>query len=223
MIKWENLPERIKNEKTYPYYELLQQKKIQILWKRVLDFFCAVVLTVLLSPVMLLIAAAIKLDTKGPIFYRQTRVTRYGMTYRIFKFRTMITGADKKGPLVTSSQDDRVTKVGKLLRKIRLDELPQLFNILAVQMSVVGPRPALWNQADLIAERDKYGANALVPGLTGYAQVNGRDELPIPVKAELDGYYAAHVSFVLDMKIFFKTIFNVLAGRGVVEGGTQGK
>ena len=92
MIKWENLPERIKNEKTYPYYELLQQKKIQILWKRVLDFFCAVVLTVLLSPVMLLIAAAIKLDTKGPIFYRQTRVTRYGMTYRIFKFRTMITG-----------------------------------------------------------------------------------------------------------------------------------
>ena len=223
MIKWENLPERIKNEKTYPYYELLQQKKIQILWKRVLDFFCAVVLTVLLSPVMLLIAAAIKLDTKGPIFYRQTRVTRYGMTYRIFKFRTMITGADKKGPLVTSSQDDRVTKVGKLLRKIRLDELPQLFNILAGQMSVVGPRPALWNQADLIAERDKYGANALVPGLTGYAQVNGRDELPIPVKAELDGYYAAHVSFVLDMKIFFKTIFNVLAGRGVVEGGTQGK
>ena len=223
MIKWENLPERIKNEKTYPYYELLQQKKIQILWKRVLDFFCAVVLTVLLSPVMLLIAAAIKLDTKGPIFYRQTRVTRYGMTYRIFKFRTMITGADKKGPLVTSSQDDRVTKVGKLLRKIRLDELPQLFNILAGQMSVVGPRPALWNQADLIAERDKYGANALVPGLTGYAQVNGRDELPIPVKAELDGYYAVHVSFMLDMKIFFKTIFNVLAGRGVVEGGTQGK
>ena len=99
MIKWENLPERIKNEKTYPYYELLQQKKIQILWKRVLDFFCAVVLTVLLSPVMLLIAAAIKLDTKGPIFYRQTRVTRYGMTYRIFKFRTMITGADKRGRL----------------------------------------------------------------------------------------------------------------------------
>ena len=116
-----------------------------------------------------------------------------------------------------------ITRSGRFLRRTSLDELPQLFNILAGQMSVVGPRPALWNQADLIAERDKYGANALVPGLTGYAQVNGRDELPIPVKAELDGYYAAHVSFVLDMKIFFKTIFNVLAGRGVVEGGTQGK
>ena len=119
--------------------------------------------------------------------------------------------------------DAMITRSGRFLRRTSLDELPQLFNILCGQMSVIGPRPALWNQDDLIAERDKYGANALVPGLTGYAQVNGRDELPIPVKAELDGYYAAHLSFGLDVRIFFKTIANVLREDGVVEGGTQGK
>ena len=116
-----------------------------------------------------------------------------------------------------------ITRSGRFLRKTSLDELPQLFNILVGQMSVVGPRPALWNQDDLIAERDKYGANALVPGLTGYAQAHGRDELPIPVKAELDGYYAAHISFALDVKIVWDTFFGVIRGDGVVEGGTHGK
>ena len=114
--------------------------------------------------------------------------------------------------------ESRITPIGRFLRKSSLDELPQLFNILKGDMSVVGPRPALWNQDDLIAERDKYGANDCVPGLTGYAQIHGRDELPIPVKAELDGYYVKHLSFLLDVKIFFGTIFSVLRSDGVVEG-----
>ena len=225
MIKWENLPERIKNEKTCPYYELLQQKKIQILWKRVLDFFCAVVLTVLLSPVMLLIAAAIKLDTKGPIFYRQTRVTRYGMTYRIFKFRTMITGADKKGPLVTSSQDDRVTKVGKLLRKIRLDELPQLLNVLKGEMSFVGTRPEV--EKYVAHYTDEMKATLLMPaGITSRASIEYKDEERLLESAEnADEVYIHQVlpekmkynlraiekfSFWDDIKTMFATVIAVI-------------
>ena len=177
--------------------------------KRVLDFLLALAGTIVLSPLLLVLAAWVKLDSKGPVFFRQKRVGRDKRLFSILKFRSMYADTPHDVPTHLLQNPE--------------DELPQLFNILAGQRSVVGPRPALWNQADLIAERDKYGANALVPGLTGYAQVNGRAELPIPVKAELDGYYAADVSFVLDMKIFFKTIFNVLAGRGVVEGGTQGK
>lgn len=230
MIKWENLPERIKNEKTYPYYELLQQKKIQILWKRVLDFFCAVVLTVLLSPVMLLIAAAIKLDTKGPIFYRQTRVTRYGMTYRIFKFRTMITGADKKGPLVTSSQDDRVTKVGKLLRKIRLDELPQLLNVLKGEMSFVGTRPEVEKYVDQYSE-EMMATLFLPAGITSYASIMYKDEderigayqkqtgksvdeiyrgYILPEKMKYNLKYLKEFSIWRDMKLMLMTVAAVL-------------
>ena len=178
--------------------------------KRVLDFLLALAGTIVLSPLLLVLAAWVKLDSKGPVFFRQKRVGRDKRLFSILKFRSMYADTPHDVPThLLQNPEAMITRSG--------------FNILAGQMSVVGPRPALWNQADLIAERDKYGANALVPGLTGYAQVNGRDELPIPVKAELDGYYAVHVSFVLDMKIFFKTIFNVLAGRGVVEGGTQGK
>ena len=136
----------------------------------------------------------------------------------------MYTDTPKDVPThLLKNPDAMITRSGHFLRKTSLDELPQLFNILCGQMSIIGPRPALWNQDDLIAERDKYGANALVPGLTGYAQINGRDELPIPVKAELDGYYAKNICFLLDVKIFFKTVTNVLRGDGVVEGGTQGK
>ena len=190
--------------------------------KRIIDFLFALILLIPGCIIMLPLAIWVKLDSPGPVLYKAVRGGYHNQPFYIYKFRSMVVGADKTGGC-TALNDSRVTRAGKVMRRLKLDELPQLFNILAGQMSVVGPRPALWNQADLIAERDKYGANALVPGLTGYAQVNGRDELPIPVKAELDGYYAAHVNFVLDMKIFFKTIFNVLAGRGVVEGGTQGK
>ena len=178
----------------------------------------------MLSPVLAVIALWVKLDSPGPVFFRQKRVGKDKTFFSSLKFRTMYADTPKDVPThLLKNPDAMITLSGLFLRRTSLDELPQMFNILRGQMSVVGPRPALWNQDDLIAERDKYGANAFVPGLTGYAQVNGRDELPIPVKAELDGYYANHLSFVLDVKIFFKTIANVLHEDGVVEGGTQGK
>ncbi|BFJ84171.1 sugar transferase [Ruthenibacterium sp. TH_2024_36131] len=192
--------------------------------KRALDFILSLCGIVVLSPVLAVIALWVKLDSPGPVFFRQKRVGKDKTFFSILKFRTMYADTPKDVPThLLKNPDAMITRSGRFLRRTSLDELPQMFNILRGQMSVVGPRPALWNQDDLIAERDKYGANALVPGLTGYAQVNGRDELPIPVKAELDGYYANHLSFVLDVKIFFKTIANVLHEDGVVEGGTQGK
>ncbi len=192
--------------------------------KRILDFVLSLCGIVVLSPLLLLIAVWIKADSRGPVLFRQKRVGKDKEFFSILKFRTMYADTPKDVPThLLKNPDAMITRSGRFLRRTSLDELPQLFNILCGQMSVIGPRPALWNQDDLIAERDKYGANALVPGLTGYAQVNGRDELPIPVKAELDGYYAAHLSFGLDVRIFFKTIANVLREDGVVEGGTQGK
>lgn len=192
--------------------------------KRVLDFVLALAGIIVLSPVLLALAVWVKLDSKGPVFFRQKRVGKNKRLFNILKFRSMYADTPHDVPThLLQNPDAMITRSGHFLRRTSLDELPQMFNILAGQMSVVGPRPALWNQDDLIAERDKYGANALVPGLTGYAQVNGRDELPIPVKAELDGYYTAHISFALDVRIFFKTITNVLTARGVVEGGTQGE
>ena len=192
--------------------------------KRALDFILSLCGIVVLSPVLAVIALWVKLDSPGPVFFRQKRVGKDKTFFSILKFRTMYADTPKDVPThLLKNPDAMITRSGRFLRRTSLDELPQMFNILRGQMSVVGPRPALWNQDDLIAERDKYGANALVPGLTGYAQVNGRDELPILVKAELDGYYANHLSFVLDVKIFFKTIANVLHEDGVVEGGTQGK
>ena len=192
--------------------------------KRSLDFVLSLCGILVLSPLLVLIALWIKLDSKGPVLFRQKRVGKNKVLFSILKFRTMYADTPKDVPThLLKNPDAMITRSGHFLRKTSLDELPQLFNILCGQMSVVGPRPALWNQDDLIAERDKYGANALVPGLTGYAQVNGRDELPIPVKAKLDGYYAEHLSFSLDVKIFFKTITNVLHADGVVEGGTHGK
>ncbi|MEG1549219.1 MAG: sugar transferase [Ruthenibacterium sp.] len=192
--------------------------------KRVLDFvlsFCGVIV---LSPVFLLIAIWIKCDSKGSVFFLQKRVGKDKKLFSILKFRTMAADTPSDVPThLLQNPDAQITKSGHVLRRTSMDELPQIFNILAGQMSIIGPRPALWNQDDLIAARDAYDVNALVPGLTGYAQINGRDELPIAVKAELDGYYAAHISFALDVKIFFKTITNVLFGKGVVEGGTKGK
>lgn len=192
-------------------------------FKRILDFCLALGSIVVFSPILLVLAIWVKCDSKGPVLFRQKRVGKDKTYFNILKFRTMYADTPKDVPThLLQNPEAMITRSGRFLRKTSLDELPQLFNILVGQMSVVGPRPALWNQDDLIAERDKYGANALVPGLTGYAQAHGRDELPIPVKAELDGYYAKHISFALDMKILLKTARGVVKGDGVVEGGTHG-
>ncbi len=192
--------------------------------KRIIDVVLSLCGIIVLSPVLLLIALWIKLDSKGPVFFRQKRVGKGKTHFSILKFRTMY--ADTPSDVPTHLLKDPqalITKSGHFLRKTSLDELPQMFNILAGQMSIIGPRPALWNQYDLIEERDRWGANDVLPGLTGWAQVNGRDELPIPVKARYDGEYAKRISFAFDVKIFFKTIGNVLTGKDVVEGGTQGR
>ncbi|MEG0910870.1 MAG: sugar transferase [Ruthenibacterium sp.] len=192
--------------------------------KRVLDFVLSLCGVIVLSPIFVALAVWIKCDSKGPVFFVQKRVGKDKVLFPILKFRTMRADTPSDVPThLLKNPEAQITKSGRILRRTSLDELPQIFNILVGQMSIIGPRPALWNQDDLIAARDAYGVNALVPGLTGYAQINGRDELPIAVKAELDGYYAAHIGFVLDVKIFFKTITNVLFGKGVVEGGTHGK
>lgn len=189
--------------------------------KRLLDIVLSFGGIVFLSLPMLLVALAIKLDSKGPVFFKQKRVGINKTHFNILKFRTMRTDTPKDAPTHELSNPDQwITKVGRILRKTSLDELPQLFNILAGQMSVIGPRPALWNQYDLIEERDKYGANDVRPGLTGWAQISGRDELEIDVKAAFDGEYVEKMSFGFDVKCFFGTITSVLKSEGVVEGGT---
>ncbi|MDL2293419.1 sugar transferase [Ruminococcaceae bacterium OttesenSCG-928-D13] len=187
--------------------------------KPVLDRLLSFMALIVLSPVLLLLALLIKCDSRGPVLFKQKRVGRNKRFFTILKFRTMRADTPKDVPThLLENPEAQITRMGRFLRRTSLDELPQILNILAGQMSIIGPRPALWNQDDLVAERDKYGANALVPGLTGYAQINGRDELPIAVKAELDGYYTKHISFGLDIKIFFGTILSVFKGSGVVEG-----
>ena len=191
--------------------------------KRIIDVVLSLCGIIVLSPILLLLALWIKLDSKGPVFFRQKRVGKGKTYFFILKFRTMY--ADTPSDVPTHLLKDPqalITRSGRFLRKTSLDELPQMFNILSGQMSIIGPRPALWNQYDLIEERERLGANDVLPGLTGWAQVNGRDELPIPVKARYDGEYAQHVTFGFDVKIFFKTIGNVITGKDVVEGGTQG-
>ena len=186
--------------------------------KRALDIILSGCGILVLSPVLVVLAILVK-GTKGPVLFKQKRVGKGKKLFEIYKFRSMYADTPHDVPTHLLENPDRlITPIGHFLRKSSLDELPQLFNIFKGEMSVVGPRPALWNQDDLIAERDKYGANDCVPGLTGYAQIHGRDELPIPVKAELDGYYAKNLSFGLDAKIFFGTIFSVLRSDGVVEG-----
>ena len=164
---------------------------------------------------------AIKLDSKGPILFRQKRVGKGKSHFYILKFRTMRVDTPKDMPThLLQNPQQYITKVGRFLRKTSLDELPQIVNIFKGDMSVVGPRPALWNQYDLIEERDKYGANDIRPGLTGWAQINGRDELEIPVKAALDGEYVRRMGLLMDARCFFGTFISVLRGDGVVEGGT---
>ena len=190
-------------------------------FKRVIDIFLSFFGIVFLSLPMLIIAIAIKCDSKGPVFFKQKRVGIHKKHFNILKFRTMRTDTPHDAPTHELNDPKRwITKVGGFLRKTSLDDLPQLFNIFGGSMSVIGPRPALWNQDDLIAERDKYGANDVKPGLTGWAQINGRDELEIPLKAKLDGEYVERMSFGFDCKCFFGTIKSVLKSDGVVEGGT---
>ena len=189
--------------------------------KRALDVSLSGAALVALSPLMLATAAAVKLDSKGPVLFCQQRLGLHGGPFTMYKFRSMTDGAEHTGSGVYSEQGDpRVTKVGRVIRAASIDELPQLLNILAGDMSVIGPRPALWNQEDLFQERERYGANDVRPGLTGWAQIHGRDELEIPEKARLDGEYVEHLSFSFDCKCFFGTIGKVLRQEGVVEGGT---
>jgi len=189
--------------------------------KRIIDFILSGVGTIVLAPFMLLIALLIKLESKGPVLFRQKRVGLHKKTFSIMKFRTMRTDTPKDTPThMLQNPEQYITKVGRFLRKTSLDELPQILNILKGEMAVIGPRPALWNQDDLVAERDKYGANDVLPGLTGWAQINGRDELEIPVKAKLDGEYVEKMSFLFDLKCFFGTIASIFKHEGVVEGGT---
>ena len=190
-------------------------------FKRVIDFFVSLIGFIVLLLPMLIIAIAIKCDSKGPVLFKQKRVGKDKKLFNILKFRTMRIDTPRDAPTHELSDPKKwITKVGGFLRKTSLDELPQIINIILGQMSIIGPRPALWNQDDLIAERDKYGANDIKPGLTGWAQINGRDELEIPVKAKLDGEYVQKLSFGFDCKCFFGTILSVLKHDGVVEGGT---
>jgi O-antigen biosynthesis protein WbqP len=197
------------------------KRNAYIEWKRILDVFLSLMGLVFLSPFFLLLMLAIKLDSKGPVFFRQKRVGIHKRHFYILKFRTMQMDTPKDMPThLLADPEQYITRVGKVLRKTSLDELPQIINILKGDMSIIGPRPALWNQNDLIAERDKYGANDVMPGLTGWAQINGRDELEIPVKARMDGEYVKRMSFLFDVKCFLGTVLSVVRGDGVVEGGT---
>ncbi len=189
--------------------------------KRVIDFVLSVCGLIVLSPIFIILCIWIKLDSRGPILFKQRRIGINKKHFNIYKFRTMYIDTPKDMPThMLSNPDQFITKAGKFLRKTSLDELPQIINIIRGEMSIIGPRPALWNQDDLIAERDKYHANDVRPGLTGWAQINGRDELEIPVKARLDGEYVKRISFLFDVKCFFGTIISVLKSDGIVEGGT---
>jgi len=192
--------------------------------KRIIDVILSLVGLIILFPIFLVIIIAIKIDSKGYIFFKQRRVGIHKTYFNILKFRTMRIDTPKDVPThMLENPEQWITKVGKFLRKTSLDELPQIINILKGDMSIIGPRPALWNQYDLVEERDKYNANDIRPGLTGLAQINGRDELEICDKAELDGEYVKNISLKSDVKLFFKTILSVLKKDGVVEGGTGSK
>ena len=189
--------------------------------KRPLDFLISLIALVILSPIFLIIAIWIKTNSPGPVLFKQKRVGKNKELFDIYKFRSMRSDTPADMPThLLNDPEAFITKSGHFLRKTSLDELPQLINILKGEMAIIGPRPALWNQYDLIEERDKYGANDIRPGLTGWAQINGRDELEIPIKAKLDADYVKNISFLFDLKCFFGTISSVLKSDGVVEGGT---
>ena len=228
-VQWENLPENMKKDAVRPYYNLLVKRKNAIVRKRIMDVFLSFVLTVLLSPVMLAIALAIKAEDGGPVFYRQERITTYGRKFRIFKFRTMVADADKRGPLITGKSDDRITKMGHKLRKCRLDELPQLLNIIAGEMSFVGTRPEVERYVDCYT--DEMMATLLLPaGVTSMASMAYKDEDTVmahylekgetvddvyvrrilPKKMRYNLEYLKSVGIMEDLKIMVKTVLEVL-------------
>ena len=211
---WDKLPENMKTDAVLPYYEALRRHRAGLIVKRIADILLSSVLIVVLSPVLLVIAVLIKIDSPGPVFYRQVRVTRYNKDFRIFKFRTMIVNADEKGALVTTSNDSRITRVGSKLRKYRLDEFPQFFNVLKGDMSLVGTRPPT------LDEWEKYELHhrarlAIKPGITGMWQVSGRSEITdFEEVVKLDTEYIANWDVGLDFKILFKTVMSVLKKEG---------
>ena len=189
--------------------------------KRALDIFLSLVGLIVASWLYLIIIIAIEIDDPGPVFFSQKRVGIHKKHFKLYKFRSMKMSTPHDTPKhLLENPEQYITRVGKFIRKTSLDEIPQLFNILRGDMSFIGPRPALWNQFDLLEERDKYGANDVKPGLSGLAQIHGRDELEITEKARLDGEYAKNICFSLDCKCFFGTAISALRGEGVVEGGT---
>ena len=191
------------------------------IFKRLIDVVLSFLALIVLSWLFLGLIIAIKIDDPGPAFFTQKRIGIHKSYFKLHKFRSMKMSTPHDIPThQLENPEQYITRVGKFLRKSSLDELPQIWDIFIGRMSIIGPRPALWNQDDLIAERDKYGANDVMPGLTGWAQINGRDELEIPVKAKLDGEYAKKLSFRFDIKCFFGSIISVFKHDGVVEGGT---
>lgn len=203
------------------YHTLNKAQKRYLFFKNILDFLVALFAAALLLIPMLVITLLIAVTDPGPVFFSQKRIGKNQKTFPMLKFRTMRMDTPRDTPTHLLQDPQRyITPIGRFLRKTSLDELPQLLNILMGQMSVVGPRPALWNQFDLMAEREKYGAHQVRPGLTGWAQINGRDELEIPVKAALDGEYIRRFGFAMDLKCFFSTFTAVFSAKGVVEGGT---
>ena len=201
---------------------LSTRQRIYLPFKRFFDIFLSLLAIVVFSPLYIILAILVKLTSKGPIFFKQKRIGKNKKTFNILKFRTMRVDTPKDvATHLLDDPDKYITKVGKFLRKTSLDEIPQAFNIFVGHMSVVGPRPALWNQDDLVAERDKYHANEIIPGLSGWAQCNGRDTLPIPEKAKLDGEYVKRFNVWFDIKIIIKTFFQAFRGKDEVEGGAK--
>lgn len=191
--------------------------------KRLIDFLISLISIVILSPIIFIISLIVKFTSPGPVFFKQRRTGKDNIEFYIYKFRTMRTDTPNVATHLLKDPDIYITKIGKFLRKTSLDELPQLFNILSGNMSIVGPRPSLYNQDDLIKLRTESGVSALVPGLTGWAQINGRDEIPIAKKVELDVEYLNNKSLWLDIKIIFLTAFKVLKSEGVQEGKADKK
>ncbi|MCM1284195.1 MAG: sugar transferase [Muribaculaceae bacterium] len=205
-------------------YELNRRQRSYLPVKRLLDIGICIPVCVILAPFMLVCAVAVKLDTPGPVLFKQKRIGKDRTYFYIWKFRTMRVDAPKNVPThLLANPETYITRTGRFMRLHSIDELPQIYQCLFTDsLSLVGPRPALWNQEDLVEEREKYGANSVKPGITGWAQINGRDELEIPVKARLDGEYIRHFGFAMDVRCFFGTFIHILRSDGVVEGGTGG-